>query len=104
MPGRHFRFSFILKNSFVHYGKVHTSYTPTEQEYYSLGKIANKTISFAEPELNLQFGLPKYPWVKLGAVISGANHNFAPETLLGIRSGNGSIGLSFDFSKMGKGK
>ncbi len=104
MPGRYFRFSFILKNSFVHYGKIQTSYTPTEQEYYSLGKIANKTISFAEPELNLQFGLPKYPWVKLDAVISGANHNFAPETLLGIRSGNGSIGLTFDFSKMGKGK
>lgn len=104
MPGNYFRFSLIVKTSFVHYGNIQTSYTPEEQKYFSLDKIANKTLSFGEPELNIQFGLPKYPWVKLDAVVSGASHSFSAESRLDVRSSNASIGLNFDLSKIGKKK
>ncbi len=100
MPGEYVRFSFLLKNSFVHYGNIQTSYTAEEQSYFSLDKIANRTISFGEPELNIQFGLPAYPWVKLDAAFSGASYRSWMGSRLDVRSNNASIGLTFDFSKL----
>ena len=104
MPGRYVRFSFITKFSFVHYGNIQTSYTPDEVQYFSLNRIKNRTVSFIEPSLNFQFGLPKYPWVKLDAGISSASNPFRDVVRLDVRGSNASIGLSFDFSKMKKGK
>jgi hypothetical protein len=100
MPGKYFRFAVILKTSFVHYGNIQTSYTREEQKYFSLDRIANQTLTFGEPEYNIQFGLPKYPWVKLDAAVSGASHHFSTDSQLDIRGNNTSIGLTFDFSKI----
>lgn len=110
MPGDYFRFSFGFKTSFVHYGHIRTSYSPEEIDYFSLDQIANKTVPFLEPSMNLQFGLPKYPWIKLDATISDVSHSFSPIPLLpynylsrlDARGSNASIGLTFDFSKIKK--
>lgn len=108
MPGKYFHFSIALKNSFVHYGNIQTSYTAEELKYFSLDKIANKTLPYLETSFDFQLGLPEYPWVKLDAAISGAsqpyggNGSIAEEPRLRTRGFNGSIGLNFDFSKIKK--
>ena len=102
MPGRYFHASFISKNSFVHYGGITTSYTTDELAHYSLNKIANKTIHFSEPALDIQLGFPNIPWLKLDMMWSFATSNDYDETQLDIRSPNFSIGLSMDFSQMSK--
>ncbi|MDQ2720666.1 MAG: hypothetical protein M3Z26_13035 [Bacteroidota bacterium] len=112
MPGHHVRFSFGLKVSFVHYGNIHTSYTAEELHYFALDRIPNKTIPYAESFFNLQFGFPKYPWVKLDMELSGASQPLYnnPNNLndnserLRTRGSNASIGLNFDFSKIRKKK
>jgi len=99
MPGDYIRLSFVLKYSFVHYGKINTSYTAEELKDFSLDGIANKTLPFYEPAWNIQFGLPKYPWIKLDITFSsatGVDPSFADR----VRHVNSSIGLSLDFSKM----
>jgi len=103
MPGENIRFSFAAKFSYVHYGKIQTSYTSDELQYFGLDRIANRTISFFEPSLNLQFGVPEYPWIKIDAVFSGTSNVYG-NPRLDVRSPNGSIGLSFDFSKLKKKK
>jgi hypothetical protein len=102
MPGRYVRFSFAAKFSYVHYGKIQTSYTSDELQYFGLDRIANRTITFFEPSLNIQFGISKYPWIKIDAVYSGTSNVYHDKPRLDVRSPNGSIGLSFDFSKMKK--
>lgn len=103
MPTPNFRMSFGTKFSFVHYGNIQTSYTPDEIQSLSLNRIANNTIPFVEPALNIQFGLRKYPWVKMDYTLSGTNRPFRYEnTYLDSRTSNVSIGFSFDFSKMKK--
>ncbi len=105
MPSQNFRLSFGTKFSFVHYGNIQTSYTADELQNLSLARIANKTIPFIEPALNIQFGIRKYPWAKLDYTISGTSHPYLyGNTKLDSRTSNISIGLSFDFSKMGMGK
>jgi hypothetical protein len=105
MPGQNFRVSFGTRFSFVHYGNIQTSYTPEEIESLSLNLIANRTISFIEPALNIQFGIRKYPWVKLDYTLSGTSHPFrGVNPQLDSRTSNVSIGLSIDFSKMVKRK
>jgi hypothetical protein len=103
MPSQNFRLSFGTRFSFVHYGNIQTSYTPYELENLSLNLIANRTISFIEPALNIQFGIRKYPWLKLDYTLSGTSHPFRgliPK--LDSRTSNVSIGLSFDFSRLGR--
>lgn len=100
MPGRHVRFSFILKSSYVHYGNIQTTYTPAELQYFNLDKITHRTLNFIEPCWNFQFGFPKYPWVKIDLAVSGVANN--PRYIENVRQNNSSIGLTFDFSKMGK--
>ena len=109
ITGNYFRFSLIFKTSYVHYGNIQTSYTAEEQAYYSFGKIANKTVPYFEPGINMQFGLPKLRWMKLDLSISGATHPFSSTYInsddairLDTRTDNVSIGLSFDLSKTHK--
>ncbi len=102
MPGKYFRFGLILRTSFVHYGNIKTTYTTDEQEYFMLNLIANRTLTFIEQEYNMQFGLPKFPWVKLDASLSSAFHRFPEVGPLDLRRNNASIGLTFDFTKMKK--
>jgi hypothetical protein len=96
-PGKYMRFSFILKSSYVRYNHVHTSYSQEEQEYFSINNIDKKTFNFIEPAWSFQFGLPKYPWVKLDLIVSGVYTS--PLHQPNIRTNNSSIGLSFDLSK-----
>lgn len=102
IPGN-VRFSFAAKFSNVHYGKSQTSYTLDELQYFGLDKIANKSIIFFEPSFDLQFGIPKYPWVKIDFVFSSTS-NYLGSPNLNVRDINGSIGLCFDFSKLKKNK
>ncbi|MEO6949314.1 MAG: hypothetical protein ABI123_06780, partial [Ginsengibacter sp.] len=64
------RIGLILKNSFVHYGNIQTNYTNVEKESFGLNLIENRTLSFFEPEWNIQLGMPQLPWVKLDLVSS----------------------------------
>jgi len=98
MPGNYIRFSVILRTSFVHYGHINTSYTASEIMAFSLGNIVNKTLDFYEPATNLQFGIPKYSWIKLDLTLAAVAGD--PFYAKSIRHLNSSIGLSVDFSKM----
>lgn len=102
MPGKYFKFAIIFKASFVHYGDIRTSYTPEEQRFLTLDNINNKTLAFSESEINVQFGLPRYPWIKLDALLSAASHNFPEDSRLSVRERNASIGLTFDLSRFGR--
>ncbi|HET7116561.1 MAG TPA: hypothetical protein VFI29_08730 [Hanamia sp.] len=102
MPGRYFHASIILKNSFVHYGGITTSYTTDELDYYSLNKIANKTIYFIEPAWDIQLGLPEIPWLKVDMMWSFVSTHIFDNTLLDVRGLNFSIGLSTDLSQIRK--
>jgi hypothetical protein len=102
MPGQYVRFSFSAKILFVHYGKIRTSYTDSELEYFSLDKIANRTLGFFEPSINFQFGIPRYPWIKIDGALSGTSIDRV-DTRLAVRN-TASVGLNFDISKMRKRK
>jgi hypothetical protein len=97
MPGKFIRLSFSIKTSNVHYGNIQTNYTNNELLYFNLYILNNKTLNFIEPCWNFQFGLPKYPWVKLDWIISGVSNNLV--YIENVRQNNVSIGLTFDFSK-----
>lgn len=97
------RIGLILKNSFVHYGNIQTDYSDAEKQSYGLNFVENKTITFFEQEWNIQLGLPQLPWLKLDAALSMANPVFYDIQNLGsTRTGNVSIGLTFDLHKMKK--
>lgn len=100
MPGKYFNASIILKNSFVHYGNITTNYTTDEIAYFSLNKIADKTIYFCEPALDMQLGLPYVPWIKMDLMYSFISNSHFEDTKLDVRGLNISIGLSVDFSKI----
>lgn len=93
----------IMKTSFVNYGNIQSNYSESEKESFGLLRIENRMVPFWEPELNMQLGLPQLQWVKIDAAISGVNSLRDDIYSKGnYRSNNASIGLSFDFSKMGK--
>ncbi len=104
MTGEYFRFSFSLPFSYVHYGDILTSYTPDEISYFSLDKIADKTIPFVEPSFDFQFTFSNSPWIKMDAVMSFVPNPFIKDenNSLRVRGFNASIGLTFDFSKLKK--
>jgi hypothetical protein len=102
MPGEYVRFSFAAKISYVHYGKIQSSYIPDELEYFGLERITNRTLGFFEPSLNFQTGIPQYPWVKIDAALSGTSYYYSGNSRIDVRGSSASIGLNFDFSKMKK--
>ncbi|MEO6948964.1 MAG: hypothetical protein ABI123_04990, partial [Ginsengibacter sp.] len=74
-----------------------------EKESFGLNLIENRTLSFFEPEWNIQLGMPQLPWVKLDLVSSYAGPSFQNILRLGrVRGYNVSIGLTVDISKMNK--
>ena len=94
--GDYFRAAVILGSSFVHYGNIQTSYTSTELQNFSLDRISNRTLYFFEPGVNFQFGIPQFPWVKFDLTVNAVSYN--SNDILGVRSGNTSVGLTFDLS------
>jgi len=101
MPNKYFHASVIFKNSYVHYRHINTNYTGDELAFYSLDTICGQAIHFSEPALDFQCGIPPIPWLKVDFIMSNASNPF-PNTLLDVRDPNFSIGLSVDFSKIGK--
>ncbi|MEO6405917.1 MAG: hypothetical protein ABIY51_04755 [Ferruginibacter sp.] len=100
IPSPNFNLSFIVKSTYVQYRNIHTSYTIDELQTLRLDEINNKTFNFIEPAVNFEIGLTKYPGIKLSALLSWvANHPFYDNN---IRYSNSSIGLTLDFSKLGK--
>ena len=98
ITSEYFRFALILKSSYVHYKNTETNYTNTELEYFRLADLNKHTFNFVEPAWSFQFGLPKYPWIKIEWTLSNvANHPFENDN---IRQNNYSVGFTFDISKM----
>ena len=99
--GQYFWFSSALKYSYVHYGIEQTSYSPDELKQLTLDKLSSR--GFLEPAFTIQFGVPKYPWVKLELIASAAfDVSKNRELNLVTRQANHSIGLVFDVFKMKK--
>lgn len=101
MPGKFFRASVFVRNNFVHYGHIRTSYTDEELDYFSLGLINNSTLHFFESGYELELGIPQVPWLFINtslsftSILSGISF-----THLASRSANVSIGLSANLSKI----
>ena len=100
MPNEIVYLSFLVKPSFVHYGSIKTDYTPNELGEFGLEAINNNTITFVDVGMNVQLGLPKYPWVKLDAILATSSRPYHFQDGLAVHTGNVSIGLSFDLSKI----
>ncbi len=94
--GNYFRCAVILRSSFVHYGSIQTSYTANELQSFSLEQLYYKTFYFFEPAVNFQFGIPNIKWMRFDLGFSAAP--YSQEDILGVRTGNTSIGLSFQHS------
>ncbi len=103
-----FRFSLATKFSFIHYGKIQTSYTDDELSYFGLDKITNTTLYFFEPAFIFQFGSVHVPWLGISIISSFASayhaHDDSDNSRLNVRGFNFSIGLSLDLSKIKKKK
>jgi len=96
MPSKYFHLSLAGRLSFVHYGKVSTSYTKPELANYYLNKIDGKTSIYFEPCLNMQAGLPKVNWAFVDFCLSGATRKVGEYP--SVRGLNLSIGLTFKLS------
>ncbi|MEO6288719.1 MAG: hypothetical protein ABIO76_02295 [Ginsengibacter sp.] len=104
MPLDYFHMAFATKVSFVHYGKIKSSYTTDELEYFSLNKVANKTLTFVEPSFDFQVGLPSLPGINLDILFSAINNAHREGSHISVRGSNFSIGLNIDLSKIKKRK
>lgn len=104
MPGDYVRFAVFLKSSYVGYRNIKTDYTSDELKYYGLEHLGDRTWSFLEYGWNFQFGIPKYPWIRLEMSVSSVNWGreiyYLNNRPINIRYNNFSVGLNFDFSKM----
>ncbi|MCW3115956.1 MAG: hypothetical protein JWM28_38 [Chitinophagaceae bacterium] len=67
MPGRYFWCSFTTRFVFADYSAITTSYSPDEQVSLDLSNLGNRALFFFEPSFNMQFGLPKCPWLKINS-------------------------------------
>jgi hypothetical protein len=96
-----FCFSIGNKLTTSFFKQTSITYSKQEAEYFYLDKVDNNSLFIWEPYLNVQFGLPKYQWVKLDMqmLLSGSNlgYNYPKANNVSM-----SIGLSFDISKMKK--
>lgn len=99
MPNERVHISFLVKPSFVHYGNIQTDYNLQELTKYGLNYLNKNTIIFVDAGLNVQLGLPKYPWVKLDAMLATTSRPYFLPDALAVYTANVSIGLSFDLSK-----
>jgi len=101
MLSEYFKFSLLLgRLSFVHYANIKTNYTDDELKYFYLDKISNQTLAFLEPGTSIQIGIPQLPWLKIDGSVTLTSA--LPDNYPNVRWLNGSIGLSFDFSKSRK--
>ena len=88
----------VSRFSFVHYNKVETNYTTPQQSEFNLADLENKLLSFWEPAITFSAGTNSIPALKLefqlGASLSIDNNYYD------VKTGNASIGLIMDFSKL----
>ncbi|WP_153799845.1 hypothetical protein [Foetidibacter luteolus] len=90
---RYFRLGLVYRVAWVKYSGINSTYTDRELSYFSLDKIANRTLTFKDFTFNTQFGFPKITWMKLdlGVTFCGAPRGDYPE----IRNFNAFAGLTF---------
>ena len=69
-PGGHFRMSMIHRFSFIHFGKVSTTYSETEADNLSLGRIDDQSLYFGETTFSMQVGLGRLQWLALEGSLS----------------------------------
>jgi hypothetical protein len=102
MPIDLVHFSIGGKISFLNYYSVNTSYDSSELSYFYLDKMTNKTFALWEPYFNLQFALPKYPWIKVDGQLSLTTgfHTEYPK----VRTCNLSIGITIEPTRLFKKK
>ncbi len=86
--------------SFINYKKISTDYSIDEQTDFNLTNLQNKTLSFWEPAFILNFGLNEFPPLKLELQL-GASYSI-DNNYYDTKTGNASVGLVFDFSKLNK--
>ena len=98
MPSDYLHLSLTGKYSFVHYGANITNYTNAELSYFYLNDIGNNTITFFEPTINFQIGIPECTWAKLDMSVTLCTDN----NYFNKRKANASIGLTFNIPKKSK--
>jgi len=96
MPGRLFRMSFIWRVSNMHYGNISTSYTNDEQEYFTLNRLHLSNLTFFEPALNMQLGIPKAEWIKIDGGFTFCSDPLADGWMLRSRGFTATIGVCID--------
>lgn len=75
-----------------------TNYTDALYKYWGFGNLEKKAITYFEPNFNIQFGLPKYDYVKLALdwnFIIG-NIGFPEDSRLGKRKNGSGFSLYID--------
>ena len=97
------RSAFIGQVSWVHYGKISTSYTENELNFFDLDRIAGKTLTFFAATFNIQFTVPKISWIYLDGSFTLSSEPFGNDLNIEARNIVASIGICMDFSKIKKG-
>lgn len=103
MPGRVFRMGLVTRLTLLQYGHINTSYSPDELSQRELNLVANNNYIFVEPTMNFQIAFPNAHWAKLDMGLTFCPSLRAIEedyTRLRNRGFLGSIGLTFDLSKL----
>lgn len=102
LAGSNLSFAFASRFSFINYKKIRTNYSQVEQQSFNLLGLENKTLSFWEPALIFNFGFESLHHLRfelqLGASLFIDNNYYDTKT------GNASVGLVMDFSKLNKRK
>lgn len=98
MPEDFFHFAIFIRNSWLHYGGLSTNFLPDEYATLDYQYLDNKTRSFFESGYDLQFGVPKLPWLKLTHSVSFCQNSHVDYSRLRSRWMTASLGLSFQFS------
>lgn len=100
--GDYFRTALVSKITWVHFSEIQNSYTPAELTYLDLDRLPGKTLSFVEGTWNAQVSFKNMHWFWLEGGLTVSSDPFTnQDSNLEARNFNASIGIGFDFSKMG---
>jgi hypothetical protein len=98
VTARYFHASFGGRLNFMRYGSFSSNYTDGEKAYWDFARLNNKLVIFAEPNINLQLGIPDADWIRFEMNINFMlfNLGFPESTRLTSRKGGISLGLTFN--------
>ncbi len=98
MPSKNFHCSIGGNFSLLNFKSINTTYKTSELNYFYLDRIERNTLLLWEPYFNMQFRVPKYPWLKIDTQFSTTATSFGynyPKA----KTFNASIGLTIQLSK-----